>query len=384
MDQEVLQDEGKVSGTNQISGASDKESAGYRAEILSPTRGPVDDSVRQSIENEVLNCEANIESSADIPVIDARPLLAYAQSGEMTAAWRQAVAALEYALKEVGFFSLKNHNLDAEPARVASQSFFEQPIGNKMARVQRPDFPFGYTGTGSEKLFLSEDVYEAKDQVQRKGDPKESLNIPPLHLPWSWPEASPNFDADAFRAVITQYFRACEKFVSGFLPSLAYVLGESPTFFVERMREHMSVIRTLNYPASDVLMEDEVGGMRASSHTDFGLLTVLQTFGVPGLQVQNRQGQWVSVVLTEPNDLVINIGDALSRMTNGVFKSTRHRVAKLITGQRQSIAYFVNFNAKAMVETVEKYRRREGNYPPVASGDYIFYKNGLAMGFERR
>lgn len=384
MEQDLIEDLKQEPGTLKTPQESDSGNVASNTVTVESHKSGIDDAVRESIENEVLNCEANIASSTDIPVIDAQPMLAYALDGQVTPAWEEAVAALEYAMKEVGFFSLKNHGVDASEAKTVSQSFFQQPLAQKMQRAQRADFPFGYTCAGSEKLFLSEDSYDEKAQVQKKGDPKESLNVPPLHLPWSWPESSGAFNADTFRNVMTSYFRACEQFVSCFLPSLAHVLGESPRFFADRMQEHMSVVRTLNYPASESLVEDERGGMRASSHTDFGLLTVLQTFGVPGLQVQNREGHWVDVVLTDPKDLVINIGDALSRMTNGAFKSTRHRVAKLIPGQRQSIAYFVNFNGQTMVEPVLKYQKPEGNYPAVASGDYIFYKNGLAMGFEQR
>lgn len=373
MEQDVMQ-EAVFSGNSSKQDLSDNHSQA----------SGVSEAIRESIVNEVLNCEANIVCSSDIPVINAQPLLDYARDGQPTEAWRAAVSALDYALNEVGFFTLKNHGLDASEARSVSQQFFQQPLPKKMERAQRPDFQFGYTCAGSEKLFLSEDCYDERNQLQKEGDPKESLNIPPLHLPWHWPASSPGFDGDLFHGVMTRYFRACETFVAAFLPSLAYVLGEDGEFFSSRMREHMSVVRTLNYPASEEYQDNDALGMRASSHTDFGLLTVLQTFGIPGLQVQNQTGHWVDVALSDPSHLVVNIGDALSRMTNGRFKSTRHRVAKLTSAQRQSIAYFVNFNEHALVAPVRKYQKAEGNYPPVSSGDYIFYKNGLAMGYESR
>lgn len=343
----------------------------------------IDPELRESILNETPNCEANIDSSADIPVIDAAPIRQYAQDHQPTAAWESAVAALEFALKEVGFFSLANHGLDAQAAKAVSKDFFKQSLADKMTHAQRPDFQFGYTGSGQEKLFLSDDEYDAETTAQKLGDPKESLNIPPLHLPWRWPAPSDGFDAENFQKVMTDYFHACESFTADFLQTLAHVLGEPHDYFEDKMREHMSVVRTLNYPASQ-LEAVEASGMRASAHTDFGLLTLLQTFGEPGLQVQNKAGEWINVVLASPGHLVVNIGDALSRMTNGAFKSTRHRVAPLISTQRQSIPYFVNFNEHALIRPVSKYEKATGNYPPVASGAYIFYKNGLAMGYEQR
>jgi isopenicillin N synthase-like dioxygenase len=85
------------------------------------------------------------------------------------------------------------------------------------------------------------------------------------------------------------------------------------------------------------------------------------------------------VHLNHPDDLVVNIGDALSSMTNNTFKSMRHRVVKYGTEQRQSIAYFVNFNVKALIEPTCKFSKSQGNYLPVTSGDYIMHKSGLAM-----
>jgi isopenicillin N synthase-like dioxygenase len=340
--------------------------------------------IRQSILDETLNCEANINSSQDIPVIDASPILQYGQDQRPTKAWLEVVATLERALTEVGFLSLANHGIDAQRAKEASQAFFLQTVAEKMQHAQRPDFHFGYTAEGAEKLYLSDDVYDEKTNGQKLGDPKESLNIPPLHMPWQWPASSAQFNGTQFRETMTDYFHQCERFTLSFLKTLAHVLGEEQDFFDAKMHDHMSVVRALNYPAIDTLDVQEDGGMRASAHTDFGLLTLLQTFGIPGLQVQNMDGEWINVVLQDPNDLVVNIGDALSRMTNGVFKSTRHRVAQLVPIQRQSIPYFVNFNEKALIEPVRKYRKSAGNYPAVASGTYIYYKNGLAMGFEKR
>jgi isopenicillin N synthase-like dioxygenase len=189
------------------------------------------ETVRRSILEEIPNCEANISNSGDIPVIDAAPIRQYAQDHQATEAWQKSVADLDYALREVGFFSLANHGLDAGPAKAVSESFFQQPITTKMKQAQRPDFQFGYTAAGAEKLFLSEDEYDGDDSLQKTGDPKESLNIPPLHLPWRWPADSKNFDADRFRTTMTQYFEDCTTFSSELMQTLAVVLGEEADFF---------------------------------------------------------------------------------------------------------------------------------------------------------
>jgi len=341
-------------------------------------------SIQQEILNEVLNCEADIQSSQDIPVIDALPILQYSKDHQQTPQWLDCMQELEKALKEVGFFTLTNHGLDAAGAKKASNAFFKQTLSEKMARAQRPDFPFGYSCVGEEQLSLSEEANGTSSPNQPEGDPKESLNIPPLHLPWAWPVSTLGFDATQFQEEMTEYYQNCEAFANTFLQSLAHILKEPSDFFTDKMQEHMSVVRTLNYPASNHNPLTNTQKVRASAHTDYGLLTLLQTFGSQGLQVQNKAGEWINVRLTNPDDLVINIGDALGRMTNNAFKSTRHRVIQFDSAQRQSIAFFVNFNDKALIEPTQKYRKSSGNYPPVASGTYIMHKSELAMGYAQQ
>jgi isopenicillin N synthase-like dioxygenase len=44
-----------------------------------------------------------------------------------------------------------------------------------------------------------------------------------------------------------------------------------------------------------------------------------------GLQVQNHKGEWIDAI-AQPDELVINVGDMLSRHTNNKLKSTIHQV----------------------------------------------------------
>lgn len=76
------------------------------------------------------------------------------------------------------------------------------------------------------------------------------------------------------------------------------------------------------------------------AHTDFGVITLLLTDGLPGLQVQNQNtGQWVSVPPDE-NAFVVNVGDMLQQITGGYFKSNLHRVLNLGDADRHSVPYF--------------------------------------------
>ena len=90
--------------------------------------------------------------------------------------------------------------------------------------------------------------------------------------------------------------------------------------------------------------------VRAGAHTDFGSLTLLfQRPLQPGLEVQSTDGSWSPALVyplgTESDPyppIVINIGDLLSYWTDGMLKSTMHRVniPKRKKDDRYSIAYF--------------------------------------------
>ena len=62
-----------------------------------------------------------------------------------------------------------------------------------------------------------------------------------------------------------------------------------------------------------------------------------------------------------PDAFVVNIGDLLEQWTNGVFKSTRHRVVNLVPGrERYSCAFFTSPDYDAVVRTPAHGHRRGG------------------------
>lgn len=92
------------------------------------------------------------------------------------------------------------------------------------------------------------------------------------------------------------------------------------------------------------------------AHSDYGTLTLLfQLPGQPGLEIKTPAGTWESVPVdphgtllsnpSKPLPILVNIGDLLAYWTNGLLKSTVHRVifpkdAKRGGEDRYSMAYF--------------------------------------------
>ena len=108
---------------------------------------------------------------------------------------------------------------------------------------------------------------------------------------------------------------------------IARSLGQPADFFAPFFAdevEPVSVLRLLRYKLMPSALESGVLGCGA--HSDYGFLTLLHVKdSASGLEVQSRDGAWLAVK-PRKGCFVVNIGDMLSRWTNGVFRSTVHRV----------------------------------------------------------
>ncbi|KAI2489442.1 iron ascorbate-dependent oxidoreductase [Fragilaria crotonensis] len=156
----------------------------------------------------------------------------------------------------------------------------------------------------------------------------------------------------------------------------------------DKMDRHQSALRLLNYP--NVTEPTPPGQLRAGAHTDYGAFTILKSGG-PGLQVKRDQtsDSWVDVPTFDSEDVfIINLGDMMQRWTNDQWVSTLHRViVPPFDGQdhrRQSIAFFVNINGDADVETLSTCIDDDHplKYEPVTAGQYVLSKYLKSMGEE--
>ncbi|PNX96936.1 flavonol synthase/flavanone 3-hydroxylase [Trifolium pratense] len=188
------------------------------------------------------------------------------------------------------------------------------------------------------------------------GDPKESFYIGPLtdttsvHLnQWPSEELLPNW-RPTMESLFWKILSAGKELLS--LIALSLNLDENYFEKISALNKPEAFLRLLRYPG-ELGSSEEICG--ASPHSDYGMITLLMTNGVPGLQIckeKLKQPQvWEDVSHVE-GAIIVNIGDMMERWTNCVYQSTLHRV--MPTGkERYSVAFFMDPPSDCVVECFE-------------------------------
>jgi isopenicillin N synthase-like dioxygenase len=146
----------------------------------------------------------------------------------------------------------------------------------------------------------------------------------------------------AFNEVGKKAYRKLEETAKYVLRSLALHLDLEETYFDQYIHNGNSILRPIHYPP---ILDEPKNAVRAAAHGDINLITLLMGAQGRGLQVQNHKGEWLDAI-AEPDELMINVGDMLSRHTNNKLKSTIHRVInpprELWGTSRYSIPFFMH------------------------------------------
>jgi isopenicillin N synthase-like dioxygenase len=122
------------------------------------------------------------------------------------------------------------------------------------------------------------------------------------------------------------------------LSAIAVYLGLDKDWFVDPVRDGNSVLRLLHYPP----VSPEAPGVRAGAHEDINLITLLLGAEEAGLQLLDRDDNWLAIDPPK-GALVVNVGDMLQRLTNHVLPSTTHRVVNPPPERRGTARYSMPF-----------------------------------------
>ena len=224
------------------------------------------------------------------------------------------------SFQEIGFLALKGHflekNLQADLYREIN-AFFALPRKNKEAyETEGGGGQRGYTGFGKEHA-----------AGRTTGDLKEFWHFGQdlkiyKHLKEIYPDNIQVSELEHFNIIGDEVYKKLEKTAEVLLQAISLYLGLEENYFDRYIREGNSILRAIHYPPITIVPNE---AERAAAHGDINLITLLMGSQGGGLQVLNRQKEWVNAVAA-PDELMINIGDMLSRLTNNHLPSTIHRV----------------------------------------------------------
>lgn len=281
------------------------------------------------------------------------------------------VQAIGKAYEEVGFVAVKNHGLndDLSAALYAQvQAFFKQPQEVK-DKYEIPGLAGqrGYTGFGKEhaKGRSTGDLKEFFQfgQEVNDGDAIQSEypdNVQVAELP--------DFNPKAREAYAT-----LEQSGRQLLRAIALFLGLDEFYFDKHIHNGNSILRAIHYGP---IMEEPKDAVRAAEHEDINLITLLMGASAEGLQVLSKSNQWVSVTAL-PEQVVVNVGDMLQRLTNNRLKSTTHRVVNPPREKwgmsRFSIPFFLHPRSGMRLDCLPSCVTPDNplHYAPITAGEYL-------------
>jgi len=184
------------------------------------------------------------------------------------------------------------------------------------------------------------------------------------------PEVS---EVPEFMSLGTQLYRAFEASGGSLLRAIALYLGLDEDYFDQQIGDGMSILRAIHYPP---ITQEPKSAIRAEQHEDINLITLLVGASAGGLELQNAQGEWQEII-PENDEIVINVGDMLQRLTNNYLKSTTHRVVNPPRSEwdkpRLSIPFFLHPRPEMRLDVLPSLVSddRPQAYEPITAGEYL-------------
>jgi isopenicillin N synthase-like dioxygenase len=275
------------------------------------------------------------------------------------------------AFQEIGFCAVKGHLLsDDLVERLYKQIklFFDLPDEVK-TKYEFPEYSGqrGYVSFGKESAKGSKHgdlkEYWHFGQYIEEGE-KANYNY------------FPNINVDElpeFNKVGKEVYTSLENTAKHILRALALYLNIEENYFDQYIKNGNSILRPIHYPP---ILDDPKEAVRASAHGDINLITLLMGAHGKGLQVQHSNGEWIDAMAAK-DELMINIGDMLSRHTNNLLKSTVHRVVnpdrELLKKSRYSIPFFMHPVSEMKLNVLESCINEDNpkSFDDITAGDFL-------------
>ncbi|MCB0691384.1 MAG: isopenicillin N synthase family oxygenase [Saprospiraceae bacterium] len=250
------------------------------------------------------------------------------------------VEQLGEAFHNVGFVGVINHGVPKELIDgffQSSKNFFSLPVSvKKHYEIPEMAGQRGYTSFGREHAKQSK-VADLKEFYQFGQYVEDDEVLAQKYPPNPFVEEMPSFSENA-----EKLYKAFEAAGGHLLRAIAIHLNLPEDYFKDKIHNGNSILRSIHYPP---ITEEPEKAIRAEQHEDINLITLLVGASAGGLQLLNSEGEWLDI-LPENDEIVINVGDMLQRLTNNYLKSTTHRVVnppkELWHVPRLSIPFFLH------------------------------------------
>jgi len=274
------------------------------------------------------------------------------------------------SFERYGFAVIADHGIPPEliaRAEEKAKAFFALPEEVKRAYKVGVGGARGYTPFGIETA-------KGATHFDLKEFWHVGRELPPGHRfgesmpPNVWPK-----EVESFRDTFLELYDTFDRTGLRILAAIARHLGLAPDYFEDTVRDGNSVLRLLHYPP----VPEDGPHVRAGAHEDINTITLLLGAEEAGLQLLDRDGDWLPITPNE-GELVVNIGDMLQRLTNNVLRSTTHRVVNPPPERRgfsrYSMPFFLHFRSDFLIETLPDCisAERPNQYSePITADDYL-------------
>jgi isopenicillin N synthase-like dioxygenase len=305
----------------------------------------------------------------EIPSLDLANFL----SGDSTRK-AQFVQDLGAAFNKIGFVAIKNHGLSDELVaqlydiykeffRLPDEVKYQYEIGGIAG--QR-----GYTGKGKEHA-----------KGRSTGDLKEFYHVgqnvtdnDPIRQ--EYPDNVFAAELPDMQVVSLEAYQTLETAGKNILRAIALYLGLDENYFDAKVHNGNSILRAIHYYPIENPDEVPADAVRAAEHGDINLITLLMGASAEGLQILRKDGVWIPVTAL-PEQIVVNVGDMLERLTNNKLKSTIHRVVnpprEKMGNSRYSIPFFMHPRSEMDLTCLPACIDAEHpkQYPDITAGDFL-------------
>ncbi|MDG2455843.1 MAG: 2-oxoglutarate and iron-dependent oxygenase domain-containing protein [Bacteroidia bacterium] len=281
------------------------------------------------------------------------------------------VQELGDAYERIGFVAIYNHQLSNELTEnlyAYTKEFYALPLETKMK--------YHIAGIAGQRGFTSWGTEHSKDS--KVGDLKEFYHFGqtiPTHLQTTY-DYHKNVQVDevpGFNEYGLKAYAALQETGKYMLRAIALYLDLEETYFDDYIAYGNSILRPIHYgPIKDA----PKNAVRAGQHEDINLITLLMGASAAGLEVLDKQNTWVPITAL-PNQLVVNVGDMLQRLTNNKLRSTTHRVVNPPKEEwgttRFSIPYFLHPVSEMRLDCLDNCITAENPkaYDDISAGEFL-------------